>query len=127
MDLNSFDDTNESLSLSLTLSAIGIQPRIFIAFKSSPSLSRAEEESFLFVCDRDLRRKQCACMKHFFILLIHTKSLLEKVLLFVRFLIRSCALLEISFDLIFLLFFGWSKIREGKKNKNKKHVIKRHA
>ena len=65
-------------------------------------------------------------MKHFFN--PSQVSLEEKVLLFLRFLIRSCARLEISFDLIFLLFLVKNTRREGREEEQqqqqKKHKLK---
>ena len=62
VDLNSFDDTNESLSLSLTLSAIGIQPNASSSPSNPLSLSLSRAEEFFVCCLRSRFTSKAVCL-----------------------------------------------------------------
>ena len=83
-----------------------------------------EQKSFLFVvCDRDLRRKQCACMKHFFFNPSKGKSPPSCAFWFARALVSRYLL--IWFFVLFLVK-NTRKNRKEEQTTNKKHIIKRH-
>jgi hypothetical protein len=114
---------NLSLSLWLSLDDGGIQPNASSSPSNPLSLS-LEQKSFLFVvCDRDLRRKQCACMKHFFFNPSKGKSPPSSCALwFARALVSRYLLI---WFFVLVLVKNTRKNREEEQT-HKKHIIKRH-